>query len=373
MLATTDPNRKLKVFLCHASEDKKIVLELYHQLKEDGVDPWLDEVDMLPGQEWQHEIPQAVRGADAVLVCLSNDSIDKEGYIQQEAQSVLDVVNKQSDNQIDLILLRLEDCRVPNHLLQRQWIDLFDQGGYARLLESLRHRASRLELLSPIGASGNSSFVTESKPLEAKGNSSFVIESKPLKAKGNSSKSKRKSRIHWVAVSGFITALVVVVSTGISGRGLNVLNSFRFVNNITPTVNVVTPAPSTIPLAGTPMPLILSGCSDVMISSTVTLTGSGTAGRAVQIVVDGRVIDHTAINNDGEFAFEIDLSPASNVPVYAQALDENGYVKSITRSVDCVIATPTNPSPPTPLNTSVPLTTTEVPPPDTPIPPTLVP
>lgn len=52
-----DPNRKLKVFLCHASEDKETVRKLYHQLKADGVEPWLDEVSILPGQEWQREIP----------------------------------------------------------------------------------------------------------------------------------------------------------------------------------------------------------------------------------------------------------------------------------------------------------------------------
>ena len=36
--------RLLKVFLCHASQDKPIVRELYQRLLAEGwIDPWLDE------------------------------------------------------------------------------------------------------------------------------------------------------------------------------------------------------------------------------------------------------------------------------------------------------------------------------------------
>ncbi|GAB1451908.1 hypothetical protein MASR2M47_19640 [Draconibacterium sp.] len=34
---------KLKIFLCHASEDKEKVRELYWRLFNEGFDPWLDE------------------------------------------------------------------------------------------------------------------------------------------------------------------------------------------------------------------------------------------------------------------------------------------------------------------------------------------
>jgi len=56
----------LRVFLCHASDDKEEVRNLYKRLELDGVDPWLDEQKLLPGQDWQQEIPQAVRQADVV-------------------------------------------------------------------------------------------------------------------------------------------------------------------------------------------------------------------------------------------------------------------------------------------------------------------
>ena len=46
-MPTTD--RKLRVFLCHSSQDKPIVRELYQRLLAEGwIDPWLDEEKLLP-------------------------------------------------------------------------------------------------------------------------------------------------------------------------------------------------------------------------------------------------------------------------------------------------------------------------------------
>ena len=52
---------KPRLFLCHASEDKPRVKELYHLLKEAGYRPWLDKFDLLPGQDWEFEIRQVIR------------------------------------------------------------------------------------------------------------------------------------------------------------------------------------------------------------------------------------------------------------------------------------------------------------------------
>jgi len=47
-----NPDRKLRVFLCHASQDKPVVRELYQRLNAEGwIDPWLDEEKLLPGQD----------------------------------------------------------------------------------------------------------------------------------------------------------------------------------------------------------------------------------------------------------------------------------------------------------------------------------
>jgi len=71
----------LKVFLCHAQEDKSVVRRIYNKLVANGIEPWFDEKSILPGQDWTYEIKKAVRNSDVVIVFLSNKSVDKTGYV----------------------------------------------------------------------------------------------------------------------------------------------------------------------------------------------------------------------------------------------------------------------------------------------------
>jgi len=165
-MAELNSNRKLNIFLAHASEDKETVRVLYHRFQEDGIDPWLDEENLLPGENWRREIPKAVRNADAVLVCLSNNSVDKDGYFQNEIQFALDAAKKHSDDPIYLIPLKLEECQVPESLADWHWVDLFDARGYTRLLDALRKRAATLGVQSPIAQSDTPFMPTPRRKLK---------------------------------------------------------------------------------------------------------------------------------------------------------------------------------------------------------------
>jgi hypothetical protein len=102
--ASSPHPRPLRVFLCHAAADKPAVRDLYQRLQSEGfIEPWLDEEDLLPGQDWQLEIPQAVRTSDVVLVCLSSHSITRAGYVQKEIKFALDIADEQPEGTIFLI------------------------------------------------------------------------------------------------------------------------------------------------------------------------------------------------------------------------------------------------------------------------------
>ena len=89
--------RSLSVFLCHASQDKAFVRSFYKKLLEEGIKPWLDEEDLLPGQNWQIEIKRAVKQSDAVIVCLSRHSLNKVGFVQKEIKYALDIADEQPE------------------------------------------------------------------------------------------------------------------------------------------------------------------------------------------------------------------------------------------------------------------------------------
>jgi len=141
MTGVGEENRPVRVFLCHASEDKNPVRELCARLRADGFAPWLDEEALLPGQDWKLEVQKAVRESDAVIVCLSPSAVTKAGYVQKEIRLALDVADEQPQGAIFVIPIRLEACEVPERLKDWQWVDLFSEGGYEKLQRALFRRA----------------------------------------------------------------------------------------------------------------------------------------------------------------------------------------------------------------------------------------
>ena len=180
--ASTGLPRQLRVFLCHTSGDEPAVRDLYRRLRADGIAPWLDEEDLLPGSDRQLEKLKAVRSSDVVVICLSRRAITKAGDVQKEIRDALDVasdvhkvwytLDAAGDVQEEImyalgaadvrpggaifIPLRLEKCEVPKRLSRWQPVDLFEETGYERLLRALRVRAESLGLSThPSGPSGD--------------------------------------------------------------------------------------------------------------------------------------------------------------------------------------------------------------------------
>lgn len=137
----------LKIFLAHAKEDESAVINLYKRLRQRGYIPWLDKEDLLPGQNWRTEIPRAIKESQVFIACLSQRSIVKQGYVQKELRLALDVYAEKPPGSIYLIPLRLDNCLIPE-LSQNeygvdfrdiQWVDLFAENGFDRLVKALEH------------------------------------------------------------------------------------------------------------------------------------------------------------------------------------------------------------------------------------------
>ena len=143
-----DEKRKLKVFLCHASQDKPIIRELSLRLAEnDWIDPWLDEKKLLPGEDWRTSIEVAVEAADLVVICLSKNSVRKEGFVQKELRYAKEISLEKPEGAIFLIPLRLDECDVPRGLRFLQWTNYFGddkEEHYLALLEALNFRYTQV-------------------------------------------------------------------------------------------------------------------------------------------------------------------------------------------------------------------------------------
>lgn len=134
-----DTNPDLCIFMCHANEDKAEVREIKRQLEMEGLNPWLDEDDILPGEEWGFAIQKALSISKVTLVFLSSNSINKRGYVQKEIKIALELLDYVPEDQIYLIPVLLEDCPIPTRLKKIQAVKLYESNGFSKLLKSLRH------------------------------------------------------------------------------------------------------------------------------------------------------------------------------------------------------------------------------------------
>jgi two-component system cell cycle response regulator CtrA len=150
---TAIPSRKApeakssRVFLAHAREDKQRVRDLYTRLQASGFNPWLDEVDLLPGQNWKLEIQNAIREAGVFLACLSSRSVAKQGYVQTEFKTALSAYSERPAGAIYIIPVKLDACEVPDMqipdrgitLRDIHYVELWEDRGIQQLIKAIGH------------------------------------------------------------------------------------------------------------------------------------------------------------------------------------------------------------------------------------------
>lgn len=116
--------RHPKVFVSHASEDKKsFVLDFATKLRAHGVDAWVDQWEMLPGDKLIKKIfDEGLKAPDAFVIVLSKTSVSKP-WVREE----LDVAAvKRISNGMKLIPVVLDDCEIPGVLTATLW-EKFDK------------------------------------------------------------------------------------------------------------------------------------------------------------------------------------------------------------------------------------------------------
>lgn len=128
-------NSTIAIFLCYAKEDYDLVNKYYAALKDRGFSPWIDENDLLPGQNWRIEIPKKIKESDFVIVFLSSESVLKRGYVQKEYKLALSVLDEMPEESIYIIPARLDECNIPNQFESLQWTDLFKKDGFDKLIK----------------------------------------------------------------------------------------------------------------------------------------------------------------------------------------------------------------------------------------------
>jgi len=139
----------LKVFISYAREDVAHAREYYRKLLNAGYSPWLDEENILPGQDWEHEIDRAARNADVVMLLMSDRSVSKQGFVQREAKEAVSRLKEKREGDIYIIPVLLNDCTVPDFIARQiQYINAENAGAWQKV-ESALGLASQQRGITP--------------------------------------------------------------------------------------------------------------------------------------------------------------------------------------------------------------------------------
>ena len=139
------------IFLAHADEDKPYIRKLYKKLKDNGLEPWLDEEDLMPGAKWDDKIEEAIKNARFFLACLSAHSVAKNGYVQKELRIALKELERKAPGAIYFIPTLIEDIELPDitvgtiRLKDYQAAKIFNEEGLQKLIKSLKQHINIFE------------------------------------------------------------------------------------------------------------------------------------------------------------------------------------------------------------------------------------
>jgi SAM-dependent methyltransferase len=119
-------DQEITVFISYAREDSKEARRLYEELRDAGLNPWLDEEFLKSGENWKITIDNAIKKSIFFFPILSSRSVEKRGYVQQEFRYALDLATEFPPSQIFIIPVRLDDCEIPYEKLKYiKYVDLF--------------------------------------------------------------------------------------------------------------------------------------------------------------------------------------------------------------------------------------------------------
>jgi len=144
-----EPRLEPRVFLAYVTEDAEPAARLYDALAREGLSPWIDVRNLVPGQNWPRAIERAIDCSDFFVPCFSRNSVNKWGGFQAEIRYALDCASRVPLDDIFIVPVRLDDCPVPRSIQKQfQYIDLFPDWfrGFSRLLRMMR-REKRARLV----------------------------------------------------------------------------------------------------------------------------------------------------------------------------------------------------------------------------------
>jgi serine/threonine protein kinase len=108
-----------KIFMSYSRSDAEYVSQLTRELRRRGVGVWWD-ADVVHGRDWEEQTEEGMIGSEVMLLMLSTNS-SRSPEVKSEWHYWINALKK------PIVIVLLEDCRVPYKLYPLQHIKAFDR------------------------------------------------------------------------------------------------------------------------------------------------------------------------------------------------------------------------------------------------------
>lgn len=125
-------SRENVIFFSYSRDDAGFALKLAQDLRQAGVEIWVDKLDIPPSAEWDEEVEAAMKASGKMLVVLSQSSV--------ASQNVRDEIAFALSSGKRVFPVVIDDCEIPYRLARRQHVDF--RG---------RYEEARAELIKALG------------------------------------------------------------------------------------------------------------------------------------------------------------------------------------------------------------------------------
>ncbi|WP_277982275.1 toll/interleukin-1 receptor domain-containing protein [Sphingomonas faeni] len=96
------------IFFSYASPDRERVMPYYAFLADRGLNVWIDHKKLLGGQQWDYELRKALDRAAIIIMFVSDNSVNRRGYVQREIRLALTKIEEKLISDIYIIPVLLD-------------------------------------------------------------------------------------------------------------------------------------------------------------------------------------------------------------------------------------------------------------------------
>jgi hypothetical protein len=129
-----------RIFLSHAHQDKDVARQISVALKEAGIEPWLDESELRPGDELLKTIARVINEVDYFAVLLTPTALTKAWVLTEMRMAMTSEIERHRPR---VVVLLLKDCEVPVELRHKLHLDF--RGRFSQALGELRNHLLGVE------------------------------------------------------------------------------------------------------------------------------------------------------------------------------------------------------------------------------------